>query len=68
MKKGEAKILTDREQARDLLPIFYGSKDNVLHGFKEILSNAIDEICNNFDNGDQLYIADNKTDTIASYT
>ena len=66
MKKGEAKILTDREQARDLLPIFYGSKDNVLHGFKEILSNAIDEICNNFDNGEitiKLF-DDNKTISI----
>lgn len=66
MKKSEAKILTDREQARDLLPIFYGSKDNVLHGFKEILSNAIDEICNNFDNGEitiKLF-DDNKTISI----
>ena len=66
MKKCEAKILTDREQARDLLPIFYGSKDNVLHGFKEILSNAIDEICNNFDNGEitiKLF-DDNKTISI----
>lgn len=66
MKKSEAKILTDREQARDLLPIFYGSKDNVLHGFKEILSNAIDEICNNFDNGEIIIklFDDNKTISI----
>lgn len=44
-------VLSDRQQARTKLPVFYGSRDNYLHGFREVVSNAIDEIINNFDKG-----------------
>ena len=43
--------LTDREKAREKLPIFYGSRDNFTHGFREVLNNGVDEILNHFDNG-----------------
>ncbi|MFH0334594.1 toprim domain-containing protein (plasmid) [Clostridium perfringens] len=43
--------LNTREQCRLKLAIFYGSKDNYQHGFKETLANATDEILNNFDSG-----------------
>lgn len=45
------KALTDREQARLRLPVFYGSRENYLHGFREVVGNSIDEIINNFENG-----------------
>ena len=45
------RALSDREKAREKLPIFYGSFDNFYHGFKEILNNSVDEILNNFDKG-----------------
>lgn len=63
MKKDKAKILNHREQARELLPVFYGSKDNVIHGFKEIVNNAVDEIINNFESGEVTITLfdDNKT-------
>lgn len=50
------RALDDREQARQKLPIFYGSRDNYLHGFREVaINNTIDEITNNFDSG-EIYI------------
>ena len=50
------RALDDRQKSRDKLPIFYGSRDNYTHGFREVaLNNTIDEISNNFDNGD-VYI------------
>lgn len=46
------RALNDREKAREKLPIFYGSRDNFMHGFREVaINNPIDEITNNFDNG-----------------
>jgi len=41
------KILNDRQQAREKLPIFFGSRDNYTHGLKELIANAIDELRNN---------------------
>lgn len=63
MKKDNNRILNHREQARELLPVFYGSKDNVIHGFKEIVNNAVDEIINNFESGEVTITLfdDNKT-------
>jgi DNA gyrase subunit B len=45
------RALTDREKARDKISIFYGSRDNYIHGLKEVVANATDEILNNFDSG-----------------
>ena len=60
------RALSDREKAREKLPIFYGSFDNFYHGFKEILNNSVDEILNNFDNGEiKVYLhSDNRTITV----
>lgn len=46
------RALSDREQAREKLPIFYGSRENYLHGFKEVLGNSVDEVSNNFEYGE----------------
>ena len=46
-KRDNIRALSDREKAREKLPIFYGSFDNFYHGFKEILNNSVDEILNN---------------------
>lgn len=57
------KVLNPKQQAQEKLPIFYGSRDNFMHGFKEVLANAIDEVFNNFEEGEitvKLY-DDNKT-------
>jgi len=51
-KKDIIKTLDTREQCRDKLPIFFGSRDNYIHGVKEVVANAIDEISNNFDKGE----------------
>lgn len=51
MKKDIIYALTDREQARDKISIFYGSNDNFMHGLKEVIANSIDEINSNFDEG-----------------
>lgn len=51
MENQNIKKLTDREQARTKLPIFFGSFDNYTHSLSEMLANARDEIINNFDNG-----------------
>jgi DNA gyrase subunit B len=51
MHNDKIRALDDREKAREKLPIFYGSRDNYLHGFKEVLNNAVDEVLNNFDSG-----------------
>lgn len=46
------RALNDREKAREKLPIFYGSRDNFMHGFREVaINNTIDEITNNFNDG-----------------
>ena len=51
MSKDKIKSLDVRDQCRMKLPIWYGSRDNYLHGFREVLANASDEITNNFDSG-----------------
>ena len=51
-KRDNIRALSDREKAREKLPIFYGSFDNFYHGFKEILNNSADEILNNFNKGE----------------
>lgn len=43
--------LTDREQSREKISIWFGSADNYIHGIKEVIANSTDEIINNFDNG-----------------
>lgn len=45
------RALSDREQAREKLAIFFGSKDNYYHSIRESIANAVDEIINNFDSG-----------------
>ena len=62
----EIRQLTVREQCRDRLPVFYGSRDNYLHGFREVIANACDEISNNFDDGQVIVTLheDNKTITV----
>ncbi|MGM8331749.1 toprim domain-containing protein [Clostridium perfringens] len=51
MNKDKIKQLDTRDQCRLKLPIFYGSRDNYYHGFREVCANGIDEIVNNFENG-----------------
>lgn len=51
MKIDKMKSLNHREQAREKLPVFYGSRDNYLHGLREVINNGVDEILNNFTNG-----------------
>lgn len=49
--RDKIKALTTREQCRDKLPIFFGSRENFKHGFREVLGNAVDEVNNNFTKG-----------------
>ena len=46
------RILTDREQAREKISIWFGSADNYIHGIKEVVANSTDEIINNFESGE----------------
>ncbi|MGL5649546.1 MAG: ATP-binding protein [Clostridium sp.] len=50
-KKDKISSLSHREQAREKLPTYYGSRDNFYHGVSELLNNATDEVINNFDKG-----------------
>lgn len=62
----EIRELSQREQARDKISVWYGSADNYEHGLKEVMANATDEIINNFDEG-SIYVEldeDNKTITV----
>lgn len=52
MNNDKIKMLSDREKAREKLPIFYGSRSNYYHGFVETVNNGVDEIINNFDTGE----------------
>lgn len=56
--RDKIRALSDREQAREKLPIFYGSRENYLHGFKEVLGNSVDEVSNNFKSGEITIILD----------
>lgn len=46
------RALTDRQQAREKISIFFGSADNYMHPIKEVIANSTDEIINNFDSGE----------------
>ncbi|MGL5622476.1 ATP-binding protein, partial [Cetobacterium sp.] len=46
------KSLSEREQARTKIAIWFGSRDNFMHPLKECIANAIDEINNNFESGE----------------
>jgi DNA gyrase subunit B len=50
-KRDQIKALTTREQCRDKLPTWFGSRENYLHGFREVLGNAVDEVINNYKKG-----------------
>lgn len=43
--------LTHREQAREKLSIFFGSRDNYFHPLRELIANGVDEINSHFDKG-----------------
>ena len=67
MKFDNVRALDDRQKSREKLPIFYGSRDNYYHGFREVgINNTIDEITNNFESGDIRITLheDNKTITV----
>ena len=50
-KSEQIRTLSDREQAREKLPIWYGSRGNFTHGVNETIINARDIIIGNFDEG-----------------
>lgn len=50
-KNQEIVELSEREQCRLKLPIFFGDRSNLLHSVRETILNARDEILNNFDKG-----------------
>ena len=50
-KNQEVIQLTEREQCRKKLPIFFGDFSNYQHSLREILLNARDEVINNYENG-----------------
>lgn len=43
--------LSEREQCRQKLPVFFGDYSNFMHSARECLLNARDEVSNNFDSG-----------------
>ena len=52
MSFDKLRILDHREQAREKLPTFYGSRSNFYHAFREVaLNNTVDEIESNFESG-----------------
>jgi DNA gyrase subunit B len=51
MARDEIRSLSTREQCRMRLPVFFGSVDNYLHGYREVMANGIDEVTNNFNDG-----------------
>lgn len=65
MSKDKIKTLNTRQQCREKLPIFFGSRDNYIHGVKEVIANAIDEISNNFEEGQIIVTLDSDCKTIS---
>ena len=57
------RTLSNREQAREKISIWFGSADNYIHAIKEVVANATDEIINNFESGtvDIVLHDDNET-------
>lgn len=49
--KDKIRALSDREQSREKISIFYGSSSNYQHGLKEIIANSTDEVINNYEDG-----------------
>lgn len=47
----KVRALEDRDQAREKLPIFFGSRDNYFHPLRELIANATDEINSHFNKG-----------------
>lgn len=47
----KVRALDFRDQAREKLPIFFGSRDNFLHPLRELIANGTDEINSHFDKG-----------------
>lgn len=45
------KSLDTRQQCRDKISVWFGSRENYQHGLKEVIANSSDEISNNFDSG-----------------
>lgn len=64
MGKDTIKELTEREQARDKVSIWFGSKSNFLHPLREVLANSIDEINNNFNEGEITVILNGNKITV----
>lgn len=63
LSKDTIRTLNTREQCRIKLPVWFGSRENYIHGLREVLANASDEISNNFNDG-KLVVnlhSDNKT-------
>lgn len=55
----KVRSLSDKEQAIEKLPVFFGSRKEVYHPFKEVLNNALDEIITFFKKGEvQITLSD----------
>lgn len=51
MKQDTIRGLSAREQAREKLSVWFGSRDNFYHPAREVIMNGTDEIITNFDEG-----------------
>ena len=65
-ERDNIRALSDREKAREKLPVFYGSRDGLYQGFMEVLNNGVDEVLNNFDKGTVEVILHDDNQTITS--
>ena len=65
-ERDNIRALSDREKAREKLPVFYGSRDGLYQGFMEVLNNGVDEVLNNFNKGivEVILHDDNQTITV----
>lgn len=66
MKHDKIESLSVRQQCRDKVSVWFGSRDNYYHAIKEVIANGADEIINNFEEGNievELF-EDNKTISI----
>lgn len=64
MTKDKARALTTREQCRDKISVWYGSEDNYLHGLKEVVANGVDNVINNFNDGEMSVVLDDDMRTM----
>lgn len=65
MSKDTIKQLDTRQQCRERLSIFYGSNSNYTHGFREVMNNALDEINNNYEDGEIEVVLEDDLRTIS---